>query len=251
MHIPIYIVNLKRSPERKMQMQQKLDALGVLYTFVEGVDGKDKSVCDFIPEYNPTTRKQKFGRHLRPTEIGCSLSHLKILQIAHDAGHDRILVMEDDIVFLKHFMPTLQIVSNLDDSYECIRLYCGTPHKMKPVYTQGDITISRQFRATLGSQAYYINRTGITKALQHGLPIQYPWDKYIFGYWRTDIRVFATKPNVVFGEDIATVPTTIDYDKKDSYDSLYNHWVRIRHQAVDEWLSFLYRIRHFKDFYGR
>ena len=214
------------------------------------MDGKDKSVEDFIPEYDPTARKKEFGRHLRPTEIACSLSHLRTLKIAYESGHDRVVVMEDDIVFSQYFMQTMNILSTLDESFECVRLYCGNKHKMNPVYIKGDITISRLFRATIGAQAYYINRTGMEKALVNSTPIQWPWDKYIFGYWRTQMRVFATEPNVVLCEDPTKVPSTINYNEKDSYNTLMDHWARMSHQTIDECNAICYRLKHFKDFYG-
>ena len=39
--IPIYIINLKRNPERKLFMQRQLDTLGLEYSFVD-VDVIDK-----------------------------------------------------------------------------------------------------------------------------------------------------------------------------------------------------------------
>ena len=35
---PIYIINLKRAPERKLYMQRQLDALGMGCQWVDGVD---------------------------------------------------------------------------------------------------------------------------------------------------------------------------------------------------------------------
>ena len=38
---PIYIINLKRSPERKLHMQRELDAFDLRYQFIEAIDKYD------------------------------------------------------------------------------------------------------------------------------------------------------------------------------------------------------------------
>ena len=39
--LPIYIISLKRTPERRLYMQRQLDALNLNYQFVEAIDKYD------------------------------------------------------------------------------------------------------------------------------------------------------------------------------------------------------------------
>ena len=41
--IPIFVINLKRSEERRTRVQEALDSLGLTYEFIEAVDGNDFS----------------------------------------------------------------------------------------------------------------------------------------------------------------------------------------------------------------
>ena len=39
--IPIYVISLRRTPERRLYMQRQLDSLGLKYQWIEAVDAYD------------------------------------------------------------------------------------------------------------------------------------------------------------------------------------------------------------------
>lgn len=75
----VYVINLKRRPERRVRMINTLNELGLEAHFVEAVDGKslDGSVISsikFLPGYEDPYHKRKMTKG----EIGCFLSHYNI-----------------------------------------------------------------------------------------------------------------------------------------------------------------------------
>ncbi|MEI8365852.1 MAG: glycosyltransferase family 25 protein [Parachlamydiaceae bacterium] len=78
-------------------------------TFVE-IDGKK------IPSYEFMTDSGKtyFGGRLSLGAIGCSLSHISVLQDAYDSGYKTIWVMEDDIEVLEDPHRLSDLIDELD-----------------------------------------------------------------------------------------------------------------------------------------
>jgi hypothetical protein len=75
----IYCINLDRQPERWAEMQERFGKLGIA-----------ERVRRFAAVDTP-------GCH----DIGCALSHRRIIDAAHQQGLDNVLVLEDDAVFLE------------------------------------------------------------------------------------------------------------------------------------------------------
>lgn len=72
----VYYINLDTRTDRKVQVESELEALGWSYERFNAI-------------------KNKNGR------IGCSMSHLKILQMAKEKNLEYVVVVEDDIQFTK------------------------------------------------------------------------------------------------------------------------------------------------------
>ncbi len=105
-NIPILVINLKRSKDRRSYMQQQLDIYGVRYQFFPAVDGKT-----LTPQQRACYSEEESLRHMRRPltngEIGCALSHLQIYEkmVAEDIAE--LLILEDDAVIEKDFFPII------------------------------------------------------------------------------------------------------------------------------------------------
>jgi hypothetical protein len=109
-NIPIYYINLERSPERKKYMKDQFEYYGITnYHRIDGVDGKkirkwydinnieqgevvfsNNSVISYSHDF---TNFKKVSDN----QIGCSLSHIKAIKTAYDKGHNMVYIMEDDV----------------------------------------------------------------------------------------------------------------------------------------------------------
>ncbi|MDQ2719738.1 MAG: glycosyltransferase family 25 protein [Bacteroidota bacterium] len=109
--IKIYIINLKRSTERRSEMIRKLDILGLEYEFFEAIDGKNlpQETLDKI-KAQPYSFKKAFNREMTAGEIGCAMSHLNLYQKIIRDEIEYALILEDDIDFDEQLQ---LIVSNI------------------------------------------------------------------------------------------------------------------------------------------
>lgn len=102
----VYMINLKRRPERRIKMEATLKELGLDFTYLEAVDGKTltdeiliQKGITLLPEYTDPYHK----RPMTMGEIGCFLSHYTIWQMMVEKGQEEVLVLEDDIRFEPFF----------------------------------------------------------------------------------------------------------------------------------------------------
>ena len=114
---PIYVINLKRVPERKIHMQRQLDALNLNYQFIEAVDKHDlvfKKERAAIAQQLDIDESQMEAlyrahiAHIVPTStslgtMACMLSHLKVCNLMIKHNIPKACVLEDDAHLLPVF----------------------------------------------------------------------------------------------------------------------------------------------------
>ena len=120
---PIYVINLKRTPERRLYMQRQLDALNLNYQFIEAVDKYDlvsktyrtalarqldidESQMEFL--YRAFLKKRSLLKKTRLSfrglgALGCLLSHVKVYNLMIDNNVPKACVLEDDAYLLPVF----------------------------------------------------------------------------------------------------------------------------------------------------
>jgi glycosyl transferase family 25 len=90
--IPLNIISLERSHERRAFMQCQLDDLGLPFRFFNAIDGSNMTTAKKIREV--------VGVKLTPGEIGCALSHLAVIQEIAEGEHEYAAILEDDVFIL-------------------------------------------------------------------------------------------------------------------------------------------------------
>ena len=89
-----YVINLERSPERKIYMQKLLKKFPFLdVEFVTAVDGRAMNENERIHQFDVDKFYARYSVMPRPGEIGCTLSHqkcyCKMVKDAHKTGKPR------------------------------------------------------------------------------------------------------------------------------------------------------------------
>jgi glycosyl transferase, family 25 len=92
-HLPVYVINLTSSTDRRASITSQLGAHGIDFTFVEAVDGRELDMTD--PEVIASISEDTTA--LRPTVAACAMSHLNAYCQMIAEGSDAALVMEDDV----------------------------------------------------------------------------------------------------------------------------------------------------------
>lgn len=192
----VYVLTLKRTEQRVEPLICQLQQLGYPYRIIFGIDGKE------ITKKDSSIRKQ-FHNKLKDGEIGCWLSHYKILQdIALLPTNTRILVLEDDVIIEQ---PIAVPTRDFDV------LYLGNAD---PTWLSFFNCLWSQISKSLGhagTHAYVITPEGAQKILSHfqnddnlfALPIDFAY-KAIFKK-QPDIRVYEVFPEQVFAREEGSV----------------------------------------------
>lgn len=110
--IPVFVISLASSSDRRDKIAARLDKLGMEYEFVDGIDLRGADISSH-PDYDGARRRLFFGCDLQPGELGCLLSHRKVYQIMVSRHIPHALVLEDD-AGLEDELP--DVVRTLTDS---------------------------------------------------------------------------------------------------------------------------------------
>ncbi|MBT7525766.1 MAG: glycosyltransferase family 25 protein, partial [Rhodospirillales bacterium] len=98
----VFVINLPRDVDSKTAMVSRLDAIGIVPEFIEGVDGATLDL-EQSPFYDGAHRRRCYGRDMTAGELGCLLAHRKIFEKMVDEGMAHAIVLEDDVMFEDDF----------------------------------------------------------------------------------------------------------------------------------------------------
>ncbi len=103
--IPIYIISLRRTPERRLHIQRQLDAYNLKYRVIEAVDAYNfqEPKLKVLDMENP----YQTGDTDRLSALGCLLSHIEFYNQVIQNNHKMACVLEDDAKLLPSFPDVL------------------------------------------------------------------------------------------------------------------------------------------------
>ena len=172
LNIPVYYLNLSRSPERNKYMIEQFNKFNINnYHRVEAIDGKNikRNMKDFntnhIYEVDGTIIWNNYTHdNLKQSEIACTLSHLKAIRDAYNNDENIALIVEDDTSF--ELLPLwkkniYEYMKEFPNDWQCVTLFnqaCYIEKKL-PEY------VNIKDKICSGSVAYVINREGMKNIL--------------------------------------------------------------------------------------
>jgi glycosyl transferase family 25 len=195
---PIWVVNLRRSVERRAQIAGHLDALGLPFEIIEGVDGQALTAADQAAVSHSRESLRHLGRELTPGEIGCSLSHLALYRKLVDEGWDEVVILEDDAMVNQEFVDVLRRREVLPADWELVLLYHGRPQISRwGVRSLGPSRCVKFAGLAWGTVGYLLRRSGAIKLLAHGYPVRVTADQLTGGGIDTGICLYGIDPPCV------------------------------------------------------
>lgn len=111
------IINLSYHKNRKYDIIQKLKKTNIInYYFYDAIDGNNLNEYNFkiIPMWFDYFKK----RTITIGEIGCALSHYNVWKYIVENKIEKILILEDDVIFYDNFNKMYELVLNIDLSYD-------------------------------------------------------------------------------------------------------------------------------------
>jgi len=155
---PVYYINMDKSVDRRLYMENQLIKYSDNYTRIKGIDGskiknKYKDTIDGVSFRN-------FYSNMSNEEIGCFLSHIIAIKTSFNRGEKIAIICEDD-VYLEtiSIIPSLEkIVNNAPEDWEILKLVSN-------INKNSIKTISYIKCNSTYATCYIINQKGMEKLL--------------------------------------------------------------------------------------
>ena len=202
-NIPVKVITLHPDKADVVELLQKLKAQNVAASIFNAVDGRHDTP-PLLADESINQQRALATRFVTLTngEIGCYLSHLRAIREAYNNGEQRLCLLEDDVDIEPEFGVVLAAATELDESFEFVRLMGLKRHRRKIIRQLGEKhQLVRPIKGICGTQGYVINRRGMEKVLQHGSSLYEPIDKFYDHYWTIDLHAFCVEPHVIWEKE--------------------------------------------------
>ncbi len=210
MSVPVFVISLKSSSDRRENTHRQLEQAGVKYRLTEAVDGNALNDEDIRNNNDFGIFKTGiYSRYLRKEEIGCTLSHLKIYRQIIDEMIPKACIVEDDNVYSSGFGNLLEAIEN--NTGLCDLLYIGHRSECSSDAAIGRKTplsgidgyfIGEPFELPYGSHGYIITCEAAQQLLDNAYPVKAPIDVYLGNSAAIGIRTMLLQPPCVFSDPL-------------------------------------------------
>jgi glycosyl transferase family 25 len=207
--IPVIVISLPKSIDRRSTIRTHLADLGIPFSFFDAVDGYKMSAAD-IAAYSPRFAGKPY-RKLSPEEIGCAASHRKVVDEISHGANPFVCVLEDDA----HLSP--DAIYFLDDKFlrqlsyfHALRLVNDpkrTNSLSKLTNRHHGYDICAPLRPGFRTTAQVYSREGSAKIAEGLSPLLVPIDNAIYADCRIyGLRTLEVRPGVaVPSKSISTI----------------------------------------------
>lgn len=232
MKIPVFVISLKRSADRRVHTEGRLNELGLAFQFVDATDGAD--LPDDEVQNNSRYgifRTGLYSRHLMKAEIGCYFSHLKIYKKMADEQIPIACILEDDNNYSDDFKDLLTTENISISDWDL--LYLGhrsgsTGYEAQSIKKKKldlpNYSIGEPIEIPHGSHAYIIKNEAAAKLSSNVFPVIVPFDLYLGNSAATKIRTCLLSPPAAVSNTsfISTIQNDLEIRPEKRF------WVKIR-----------------------
>lgn len=175
--IPVFVISLPRSADRRSRIGAHLAGLGVPFSFIDALEGDGSARFS-----------RRYQRDLTQGEIGCYRSHKLAAERAMSAG-PFACVLEDDAALSPDALPFLR-QENLGvlPTFDMLRLEAIWHGRKEVAGSIGGIDVCSPLYPCGGTRAQIYSETGARKVATCRHPISEPIDVHL--YYDPPIRRF-------------------------------------------------------------
>ena len=174
---PILVISLADATERRRQIAQQLDGLGLGFTFIEAIDGRRGLPAPYSPFIDRPGTLAQLGRAMTDGEYACALSHLSVYRRIVDQNLPGAIVLEDDAILRPDFAAFLgarvyEAVDLIQLDHRDARIWrMGWRMRVSPM-----VRMARLARNASLTTGYSVSRRAAAHILGHALPLRAPAD---------------------------------------------------------------------------
>ncbi len=199
----VFCINLERSRSRFKFMKGQFEKYNMDYEFFKATDGYQLSDEEIAKHYD--TNNMYPRRQLNKGEIGCFLSHYKLIGEIITRNIPYALIMEDDVIISSKLSIFLDMLDEIIVDGEVYSLFASLPESVnfKLVRTNTEFDIVRPDKEELvqGAVAYIVTRSAAQTMHEKLLPIN-----NVFDDWRWIVNEgYINQFNVVYPHPVDLV----------------------------------------------
>lgn len=200
MNVTAWIIALNPENPVAKALQQTLCEQGIDASIRQAVDGRQQMPQLQGKEQLSQKKAMSYRRApLTSSEVGCYLSHYRLIREAYDNGLSHICLFEDDVVAEEGIGDLIRGIAQLDDKHHLVRLMSLKVRKRKVLQElPAGHTLVRPLRGALGTQGYVVNRAGMKRILDFGATIYMPIDKLYDSFFLFGLHCFSVEPHAVY-----------------------------------------------------
>lgn len=204
--IPCFVINLAQAVERRKEIDRQLQEQGIQAEFIEAVDGRRLSEEALHTRVN-YAKMQEVGWKLSPGEIGCALSHIKVLQTMIERNIPYAVVLEDDMTLAKDFSEILspESFNQLKQDIPSDESHMVQLSYVRRAYFFGSRVLQRtrykqvkSYSATCSTMGYILTLGAARKLYEERYPVWAPSDDWSYNAKLGWIQLHAISPNIIW-----------------------------------------------------
>ncbi|GAA6166815.1 glycosyltransferase family 25 protein [Sessilibacter corallicola] len=200
MSINAWIISLEPYTEEAKTLQAYLRDEGLNAAIKTGVDGRQGMPKTKSGETLSQTQSLVNRRvELTPSEVGCYLSHYRLVKEAYEQGLEHICIFESDVLPEDDLGNVIKSVVSMETKFHFVRLMNLKMRRRKAIKAISDKhTITRLVRGGLGTQGYIVNREGMRRILKKGAEISLPIDGFYDSFFLMGLNCYCVEPHVIY-----------------------------------------------------
>jgi len=205
------VITLEDAQARREVISARLQALGIPFEFVSGVDGRKLDVPAH-PAYDSFKRSIFFGRDLSNGELGCVLAHRNACRHVLESGYDAALVLEDDALLTDDLPRVMADLMTIRDRWDLVRFLGREKNyrasRLIAPLPPGGAHLARPLGTPGGAYGYLLNPRAARRLLELTEPTWLPIDTLHGMTWHTGLATLSVVPSPILPDD--DTPSCID-----------------------------------------
>ena len=198
------VINLGHAHARREIISARLQALGIPYEFLPGVDGRRIEVSSH-PRYSQWKRRIFFGRDLSNGELGCILAHRNIYDHIVSSGLAYTLVLEDDALLSDSLPDVVNALLDIPDKWDMVR-FLGREKNYRSARVIAPLhntsaRLARPWGTPGGAYGYLLNLRAAKRLLSMTRTNWLAIDTLHGATWLTGLNTLSVLPSPVLPND--------------------------------------------------
>ncbi|TMN34309.1 glycosyltransferase family 25 protein [Pseudoalteromonas sp. S2755] len=207
----IFLINLDSCTDRLEESTSQFNQFSLPFERISAVKGVDLDADVLGASYCKIKNAKQYFRPLTLGEIGCYLSHIKVMSKIVELELPHAFIFEDDFQLHDDLAQIDQLIASLPFDWDMIKLFQSQKNKRTPIASfplNKSLSLFMQNKVPAGTVAQLVSLQGAKKILSKSIPFGRPIDIDYQHFWEKDLSVFVMSPCPVrHGEKFAS---TID-----------------------------------------